>query len=248
MKKYFLFILIILTEFPAQGPSFRAIFIIWNIGQGQWLTAIQDNRCDHFDFGGEKFPLNKIKHQCFEKQNHLHLSHWDYDHWGGLKKLTKIVPNICHKPWPSLHEKKRLPESAAILSACKNEPAALWFGPEKEILNKKGLTSNDFSQVFIYQNRILIPGDSTLRMEKIWASPSMGLNKKQIRILILGHHGSKTSTSENLLQNLPHLKLAIASARKSRYGHPHFVVTGRLQHHRIPILTTEDWGHIGLEL
>ncbi|MBK7961611.1 MAG: hypothetical protein IPK04_10715 [Bdellovibrionales bacterium] len=85
-------------------------------------------------------------------------------------------------------------------------------------------------------------------MEKIWAANLTNLETKQIKVLILGHHGSKTSTSEALLQRLPRLKFAIATARESRYGHPHFVVLNRLRQHRIPILRTEDWGHIGLEL
>lgn len=247
MKKYFIFILITLTTFPAQGPTFRDVFIIWNIGQGQWLTANQETRCDHFDFGGEKFPLNKIKQQCFGKENHLHLSHWDYDHWGGLKRMVKLLPTLCHDPWPLLSLEKTLPEIARSIPLC-GKPLVPWYRPGPEMIKKKKSTSNDLSQVYIFQNRILIPGDSTTLMEKTWASDLMNLERKRIHTLILGHHGSKTSTSETLLQHLPFLKLAIATARESRYGHPHFIVLDRLRRHRIPVIRTEDWGNIGLEL
>jgi competence protein ComEC len=247
MKKYLFFALILLSAFPAEGPAFHDIFIIWNVGQGQWLTGNLSDRCEHFDFGGEKFPLNKIKYHCSGKENHLQLSHWDFDHWGGLKRLIKIIPTLCHAPWPPLGLEKKLPGIAHTIPLCKKslEP---WYRPETNHINKKDLTSNDLSQIFIFQNQILIPGDSTNRMEKIWAANLTNLETKQIKVLILGHHGSKTSTSEALLQRLPRLKFAIATARESRYGHPHFVVLNRLRQHRIPILRTEDWGHIGLEL
>lgn len=62
-------------------------------------------------------------------------------------------------------------------------------------------------------------------------------------VLILGHHGSKSSTSEYLLNNLS-IRQSISSARWKRYHHPHPQVLARLQIKKIPNLRTEDWGHI----
>lgn len=247
MNKYLPFLLILLSPFPAEGPAFRDLFIIWNVGQGQWVTANQRNRCEHFDFGGEIMPMSKIKNQCSGKDNYLYLSHWDYDHWGGLKRLIKSIPNLCHAPWPLLTLGKTLPKIAHPIPLCKS-PLEPWYRPEIDFVKQKGIVSNDLSQVFVFQNRILIPGDSTTRMEELWTANLRKLEKKRIQVLILGHHGSKTSTSEALLQHLPHLKLAIATAREARYGHPHSVVLHRLKNHRVPVLRTEDWGNIGLEL
>lgn len=67
---------------------------------------------------------------------------------------------------------------------------------------------------------------------------------KSVRVLALGHHGSRTSTSKDLLKELPNLKLAIASARKRRYGHPHRETVEALGKFKVPILSTEDWGNI----
>ena len=45
----------------ANAPLSETHFIIWNVGQGQWVTAVEFDRCLHFDFGGEFFQLKEIK-------------------------------------------------------------------------------------------------------------------------------------------------------------------------------------------
>ena len=73
-------------------------------------------------------------------------------------------------------------------------------------------------------------------------------NLTEAQYLLLGHHGSRTSTSEQLLVGLPHLKLAIASSRHRRFGHPHLETQLRLKSHHVPLITTEDWVNIHLWL
>jgi competence protein ComEC len=91
----------------------------------------------------------------------------------------------------------------------------------------------------------LIPGDSTAPQEKIWSYHG---NMQKTGFLLLGHHGSRTSTSEELLSQLPHLKVAIASARFARYGHPHLEVVRRLKKYHVALLKTEDWGNLWFEI
>jgi competence protein ComEC len=103
---------------------------------------------------------------------------------------------------------------------------------------------NDTSTVIQIQN-FLIPGDSPSQKEKIWAKNILPNNK--IEILILGHHGSKTSSSEVLISRLSHLKMAIASSRSKKYGHPHKKVIERLKKHRLNVIRTEDWGTLMIQ-
>ncbi len=66
----------------------------------------------------------------------------------------------------------------------------------------------------------------------------------QARVLKLGHHGSKTSTTLDLLTTTQPA-LAIASAgRRNRYGHPHPVVLSRLAQAGIPVLRTDQDGAV----
>jgi len=101
--------------------------------------------------------------------------------------------------------------------------------------------SNEFSRVFVIEGQILAPGDSTHKEELLWAKTARSF---PIQLLILGHHGSKTSTSSTLLRNLPFAEQAIASCRKARYGHPHAEVLARLRQAGIAAISTEDWGSI----
>lgn len=104
--------------------------------------------------------------------------------------------------------------------------------------------SNDSSVIFIIKNKILIPGDSSSHMESFWVP----LIQEPIQILIMGHHGSKYSTSSFLIESLPSLKMALSSARFKRYGHPHPSTQRRLNKKGILSIRTEDKGHIRIPL
>ena len=110
-------------------------------------------------------------------------------------------------------------------------------------LGKPKGSENEQSVVYLLKNQILIPGDTTKKEEMKWAHRL----PKHIRFLILAHHGSNTSTSFQLLRRA-NFKLAIASARKKRYGHPHPKVQTRLRRAQVGLLETEQMGHIYLEL
>ena len=58
----------------------------------------------------------------------------------------------------------------------------------------------------------------------------------------------EASTSDDLLNRLPNLRLVIASARFARYHHPSIETVTRLRARGVPLLRTEDWGSIALQL
>jgi competence protein ComEC len=84
-------------------------------------------------------------------------------------------------------------------------------------------------------------------MEKIWLR-ARALAGAGPRWLVLGHHGSRTSTSEALLTHLSGLKQALASSRMARFGHPHAEVRTACRKHGVALISTEAWGHVILEL
>jgi len=63
-------------------------------------------------------------------------------------------------------------------------------------------------------------------------------------ILKVGHHGSKTSTSEELLRAVTPEISVISAGRKNRYGHPHQEVIDRLENSGIKIFRTDIDGDI----
>lgn len=211
--------------------------IVWNVGQGQWATVTDDSGCWHFDMGGEFAPWPDIMLECRDRRNFVTLSHWDMDHVVFTSKARFYLPDIClmHAPQGAASPRKlKLIEG---MQACGNrDPFLIWNG------SLAGST-NASSRV-VYWRRVLLPGDSTRDQEKIWSSV---LPSDEAKVLVLGHHGSATSTGKELLSHI-HARFAIASARFRRYGHPHSRVVRDLWEKKIPLLRTEDWGTIRIPL
>ncbi|MFA6342523.1 MAG: hypothetical protein WCX75_06685, partial [Fibrobacteraceae bacterium] len=87
----------------------------------------------------------------------------------------------------------------------------------------------------------LFTGDLTVEGEKEILATDIPL---QSDIIKLGHHGSKTSSSEAFLEKV-HPKIALVSAGKNnRFKHPSKEIVERLKNHHIPMLNTANVGSI----
>lgn len=224
----------------AQAPLFRDLWVVWNIGQGQWVTHILSDHCEHFDFGGEpgsfKYVRKSLLFYCGNVQNQLFLSHWDYDHFFNLSALAHTLPKLCWVIRPVHGAEKTAARKALEINLPFCTPPHNLFFWQPPVAR----TSNESSTVFV-ENSFLIPGDSPSSMEKSWLYQ---MDLRFIRVLILGHHGSRSSTSSKLLQSLPQLEMAISSARYLKYHHPHKETLERLNAYFVPVLRTEQWGNI----
>jgi competence protein ComEC len=222
-------------------------FYIFNVGQGQWAIWSINHACLHFDMGGEYAPLARIESLCRGKDNWLYLSHSDFDHIRYLPWARQKLKNFClyKLPREDIKSPKKLyffnntPLCPDIDSPNKHYVTEIEF-----LTNSKNMASNDLSRIYVLKSRhgnLLLPGDSTKKSEKIWAPQ---IAKYNIRYFILGHHGSRTSTSPWLLRHMPNLISSFASARKRRYGHPHNSVVARIAKTKTPLVKTEAWGNI----
>jgi len=217
----------------------RPQLILWNVGQGQWLTYIKNNYCYHMDMGGEFNPKNKVLKYCRFKKNWIYISHADRDHINFYKNFTQQVEHHCLvNPNPNFFKFTKVNKKNVTLCPSKhNSPIATIYNPQLKMTKNR----NELSKVFIIENKILNPGDSLNKNERYWAKKE---ELKYIRVLILGHHGSLTSNSDFLLKKLPNLKYSLASARKKRYGHPHGRISLKLKLNKTPVLSTEHWADI----
>jgi competence protein ComEC len=218
-------------------PNYVDYFIVRNVGQGLWTTRVQNATCEHYDFGGEIFHGKKLKKQfiaqCFNKLNILNLSHTHEDHHAFLGLIVNNSRSVCwstRPPEPLKHEPLGIPY-------CRYSSTNQILFYDNDKTNK-----NDRSIVQIV-HQFLIPGDSSIKMEKVWSEKLRHLNRP-IKYLLLGHHGSRTATGDHLLTKLPALKQALVSARFQRYRHPHIQTTKKLREHKVPLIKTEDWGDI----
>ncbi len=215
------------------------MLVVWNVGQGQWLTYIDRNSCDHFDMGGERAPISLVIDFCQRSRNRVWLSHGDWDHISFLTKSQ--LPDLClasRRPFVKSRQKISLLNR---LRTC-GQANPSWLSTVWEPI-PAGKSTNDSSLVFKI-GETLIPGDSTKAQEKYWGRST---ELARAKTLVLGHHGSRTSTGKFLLSRLPQLRQSIASSRRSRYGHPHYEVVKRLFDAKVPLVTTEDWGTLRLD-
>jgi Predicted hydrolase (metallo-beta-lactamase superfamily) len=239
MKALAFFFLITLSATVLSDLPAGRFFVVWNVGQGLWTTEI-DKDCQHFDMGGEFFPLKKISKWCAGRKNKIYLSHWDLDHVGGLKRKKTLGGDVCLALKPVGKTSRRKENLLLGLPSCESDL-------DLKILKGSALSknSNDRSHTIV-NKKFLLPGDASITTEKTVMIPR--LNLSGVEVLILGHHGSKTSTSEDLLKDMPSLRMAMASARWARYHHPHPLVAAKLKLRGVSLLKTEDWGNIWFEL
>ena len=115
------------------------------------------------------------------------------------------------------------------------------------VINRKGMSAHDEMVVarLVYgNNSFLLTGDMEDNLESFLLSFGGSIKSDVLKV---GHHGSKTSTSEKFL-GLVNPGLAIISAGKNnKYGHPHQEVTERLARFEIPVLRTDEKGTIILK-
>ncbi len=245
MINFIVFILISLASAPIEPGLNQNELIVWNVGQGLWVTYIDNSTCHHFDIGGEKSNARHIKKSlqahCLNKKNLAYFSHWDWDHIGLSMMAKSWLPNLCIQIWPQGHSAYNKKTYLSSLGECKAKALTTEIVELKFQIETK-YKPNQMSRVFVINDEILLPGDSSSDMEKKWREQISERN--QIRILVLGHHGSQSSTSSHTLSKLPYVKAGVSSSNPKRYGHPHRQVLQRLYKFRIPIIKTVSWNSL----
>ncbi len=113
--------------------------------------------------------------------------------------------------------------------------------PDRDVL---GLTSNDGSIVMqlVYGNtRVMLQGDSTAKIEHYLAGLDSDLKST---ILKAGHHGSRTSSTEEYVSKVSPQYTLISSGKNNSYGHPHKEVLETMNKLQIQTLDTCTMGRI----
>lgn len=227
------FLFIYQVVHPQWTSHYEVIFI--DVDQGDATLIITPHQDDVIliDTGGSltlDIALTRLipyfKSRRIDHVDAVFITHDDFDHNGALSSLQTHFPvdqvftnsTVTHYPFDTI-----------------------------ELINYNPLhpqlgDDNDRSMVIgfaIDTMDYLIMGDASVAVEHALIAREPTL---QADILRIGHHGSKTSTSEELLAHL-HPQLAIISVGEfNRYGHPHEVVLDRLQRFHIPAYSTADYG------
>jgi competence protein ComEC len=187
----------------------------------------------------------------------------DADHFAGFLDLLKTysvgteiesgVPSTTktYAEFESLIKEKKIPQLVArkgmhvILDQARNISYDVLF-PDRDVT---GWTHNDASVVGRLQYgdmTVMLTGDGTIKTESLIIADNPAADIAST-ILKVGHHGSRTSTSDAFLNIVKPIYAVISAGLNNRYGHPHKEVTDRLVAHSIQTFVTKDVGTITFE-
>ena len=89
----------------------------------------------------------------------------------------------------------------------------------------------------------LLTGDAPAAVEETLLSRILS---PRVQVLKAGHHGSRTSTSPELLERISPQVALVSVGGRNRYGHPHPEVIGRLEAAGVGVLRTDRMGTLTL--
>ncbi|MCL4279880.1 MAG: DNA internalization-related competence protein ComEC/Rec2, partial [Ignavibacteriaceae bacterium] len=229
-----------------QGDSFLIKF-----PNGQTALIDAGNTTITFD-NGERVIIPLLNYLGIKKIDYGIVTHIDSDHYGGFVSLIlddKIKEILKPEIDTSISKDVRFEEFVRN----KNIPikyfrqekniigdAVLYWLNNDEIKNVTGESTNNQSGIFklVYgKNSFLFTGDIEKTAERFYSETYK--NFLDSDVLKVGHHGSKTSTSENFLKYIsPNISL-ISAGFKNKFGHPVPEIMERLLYSGSSVLRTD---------
>jgi competence protein ComEC len=212
-----------------------------DVGQGNAVLLRTARHSLLYDAGPRYSPESDAGHrvllpllsQLHERLDMLMLSHRDTDHTGGAQAVLAMQPQVAL--WSSLEAGHPLARRAGH-QGCEAGRSWVWDGVRFELLHPQaGATRktpspppNALSCVLRVQGRdgsALLAGDIEAPQERELLVQGLA----PVDVLLVPHHGSKTSSSEAFLDAL-HPRMALVQAGyRNRFGHPAPAVAARYQ-------------------
>ncbi|MFT5359741.1 MAG: competence protein ComEC [Candidatus Paceibacteria bacterium] len=191
-------------------------------------------------------------------------THPDKDHIGGFPELfkrfkvgyvldTEVISDTgIYREYLSQREKidaKKLSSEAGqviVLDKKSGVYVEVLF-PGENIENIKDKNDTSIVLRVVYgESEVLLTGDASKKVEKFLVS-KYG-SRLESDILKLGHHGSKTSTSESFLETVSPKMAVVSAGEGNRYGHPHDDVVDKVKNLGLDIYSTSEGRPILMEI
>lgn len=270
LKKYGLFFIFIFLLFLTififyidwKSSQKKLIFGTLDVGQGDALFIQSPTGTQILIDGGPPRKilgkLSRIMPPLDRSIDALIITNPDADHIGGFLDILKNykVDYVFEsgtlndsKIYQNLKEEIKNKNISNIL-AKKGMRIHIGGGAVIDILfpdrDVSSWTTNDGSLVALLSygdTKIVLTGDATIETEKIILQEQLP-EFLHSDILKVGHHGSRTSTSEDFIKTILPSYAIISNGNNNKYGHPHKEVIDLLSSYNIKILRTDLLGTI----
>ena len=230
--------------------------IVIRTPRGRWITVDGGPRAVGVDMGRKVVTPFLRRHRAGDIDLAV-ISHGDADHLGGVPALIETFsPSTVIEPGQPLGTELYEEFQAAVAAAGASwvpgragdsvvldsvvlrvlHPSARWF--------RRTTEPNENSLVIRLSYRgfdALLTGDAGIPVESVLTS-----RIAPVEVLKVGHHGSRTSTSAELLESA-RPRVAVISVGRNRYGHPSPAVLRRIARHGLDIYRTDQGGTVSIE-
>ena len=214
-----------------------------DVGQGDSILLQLNNKALLIDTGGSYSKnlsndiMTYIKSLGISKIT-LILTHGDYDHMGEAIKLVnnfkveKVIFNCgefndLEQELIKVLDKKKIPYYSCIkeLNIGNNK---LYFLQTKEYDNENDNSNVVYTEINGY--KFMFMGDAGIEKERDILDK---YNINNIDVLKVGHHGSKTSSSEDFINGINPKYSIISVGKNNRYGHPNKEALNTLEQSKV---------------
>jgi competence protein ComEC len=241
---------------PRQLPA-NGAFQVWVLDVGQGLSVLLRTR-EHvlvYDAGarypsgfdlGEAAVVPSIHALGINRLDMLMISHGDNDHAGGAEAVVTAFPQaVRYTGEPIRMARMRLP-----MRQCVAGQSWQWDGVDFRVLSPaegRGDRDNDSSCVLLVEGRsgrLLLTGDISSKVEpQVAAALDPGVRP----VLLVPHHGSKTSSSTAFIAALQPPLAVVSAGWRNRFGHPKPEVLAGYADAGVPVFNTALEGAIPLD-
>lgn len=220
---------------------------------GHWVLVDGGPRFEGSD-AGQRVVVPFLRRQGVRRLSAVVVSHVHADHLGGVPAILERFPaDVVIEPGDLSDDGRYL----EFLSQLEAEGTRWHPGREGDrfeldsvsftVLHPDttwtewGSDLNEDSIVLLIRYRnftALFTGDAGERAE-----PRLVDRSGEVDLLKVGHHGSRTATTDGFLDRIA-ARAAVISVGTNTYGHPSAAATGRLQSHGIPVWRTDQDGEV----
>lgn len=245
---------------PAPGSLRLTIF---DVGQGLAVAAQTNTHALLYDTGpvfnseansGNRILVPALKGMGINHLDSLMLTHNDSDHTGGALSVMQAIPVLLLSS--SLPDDSPILLQAAKTQRCSKGQSWDWDGVHFELLHptlasytEDKVINNDLScvlRISTGKNSVLLTADIEKNAER--SLLELHPDKLNSTMLIVPHHGSKTSSTPAFVTAVHPGYAVITSGYRNRFGHPKEEVVERYRAAGSELLRSDEDGAILVEM